>query len=262
MRGKTNFFERIRELAGRGGLSHAWLLSGPDAVETDKAALFLASALLCDGRASVPPCGGCIHCRKAARGTHPDLLKVERLPEKRELRVDQIRDMIAEAYILPNEAERKVFIIEEAELLNTSAQNAMLKLLEEPPSYAAFILKASNPGALLPTVRSRCAELYVASEIETREHSELSYELASALAAGDGVRLVRACASAEKLDKEAFDKLIDELYAVSGEMAKQASSPEIMARFIELSALAERLREMRGFNVSAGHCLGLIMSCL
>jgi DNA polymerase III delta prime subunit len=104
-----------------------------------------------------------------------------------------------------------VFKIKEADLLNTNAQNAMLKLLEEPPSYASFILLAVNPGSLLETVRSRCVEIYVTvgAEDGRRQYSELSQELSAAFAEGDGLSLVRACARAEKIDKEAFDKLVE-----------------------------------------------------
>ena len=71
----------------------------------------------------------------------------------------QVRALRADAYIRPNEAERKVYILENAQTMNASAQNAMLKLLEEGPAYAAFLLLTDNAAALLPTVRSRCEHL-------------------------------------------------------------------------------------------------------
>ncbi len=253
---------QIKEQARRGGLSHAWLLIGPRCEAGDETASFLASALLCGGDSNEIPCGRCIHCRKVQKGIHPDLIKVEHLPDKRELLVDQVREMAKEAYILPNEAGRKVFIIEEADTLNTNAQNAMLKLLEEPPAYAAFILMAINPGSLYDTVRSRCVEINIpedSGEVK-RRYSELSEELAGAFISHDGLSLVRAFAKAEKADREAFDCLIDELYAVSVNAAKESEMQDRQLRCMKLASLADRLHEMRSFNVGTGHCLGLILS--
>ena len=89
--------------------------------------------------------------------------EVESLPDskgnlKRDITVDQIREISADAYILPNEADRKVYIINEAEKMNLSAQNASLKLLEEPPNGAVLLLCTDNPSALLPTVRSEAVK--------------------------------------------------------------------------------------------------------
>jgi DNA polymerase-3 subunit delta' len=76
--------------------------------------------------------------------------------------VEQVRSLRSDAWVRPNEADRKVYVLEEADRLNTSAQNAMLKLLEEGPAYAAFLLLTQRANALLPTIRSRCEELALA----------------------------------------------------------------------------------------------------
>jgi DNA polymerase III gamma/tau subunit len=100
----------------------------------------------------------CRHCVKALRGIHPDIAVLDRLPDKREIVVDQIRELREDAVVLPNDADMKVYIIHHAECLNASAQNALLKLLEEPPSFVVIILSVTNPAVLLDTVRSRCVE--------------------------------------------------------------------------------------------------------
>ena len=79
--------------------------------------------------------------------------------EGKPISVDQVRALRSDAYIRPNEGERKVYILEGADRMNASAQNAMLKLLEEGPAYAAFLLLAENAGGVLETVRSRCETL-------------------------------------------------------------------------------------------------------
>ncbi len=128
------------------------------------------------------PCGECPSCRKISHGTHPDVITVRRQPDskgnlRKEITVDQIREVSMDAYILPNEADRKVYIIEEADRMNPNAQNAALKLLEEPPNGAVLLLCVMNPGALLPTVRSRCTEESINGERdlfseETRTRTE------------------------------------------------------------------------------------------
>lgn len=154
---------RLKEqLAGREegrGLAHAYILSGPAGSGRHTLARLLSAAMVCGGPAGQRPCGRCLACRKALRGIHPDVKPVSGAGDGKPISVDQIRALRADAYIRPNEGERKVYILEGAEQMNASAQNAMLKLLEEGPGYAAFLLLAENSSGLLQTVRSRCEEL-------------------------------------------------------------------------------------------------------
>lgn len=142
----------------RRGLSHAYILSGPAGVGKHTLAQILSAALVCAGGGETLPCGRCPGCRKAREHIHPDIQWV-RGEGVKGITVGQIRTLRADAYIRPNEASRKVYIVEDAQDMNDSAQNAMLKLLEEGPPYAAFLLLTDNAGALLPTVRSRCEVL-------------------------------------------------------------------------------------------------------
>lgn len=141
----------------RRGLSHAYILSGPAGSGKRTLAGLLAAALVCDRRGGALPCLSCAGCRKAEGGIHPDIVRVG--DDGKDISVAQVRALRADAYIRPNEAERKVYILENAQTMNASAQNAMLKLLEEGPDYAAFLLLAENGSGVLETVRSRCEEL-------------------------------------------------------------------------------------------------------
>ncbi|MBQ3404095.1 MAG: hypothetical protein IJG63_01595, partial [Oscillospiraceae bacterium] len=123
-----------------------------------EAAVTAAAAKLCSN-GSPDPCGLCSHCRKAFSGIHPDVITIERDSEKNDITVEQIRKVVYDASILPNEAENTVYIIKHAEEMNSNAQNALLKVLEEPPAWVSFILLAKNPGELLQTIRSRCTLL-------------------------------------------------------------------------------------------------------
>ncbi len=154
-----------RRLSSGRGLSHAYLLAGPAGCGKRTLAGLLSQALVCSGAGEVP-CGACDHCRKAAAGVHPDILRVGN--DGKDITVSQVREVRSDAYIRPNEAGRKVYILENAQTMNGSAQNALLKLLEEGPAYAAFLLLSDNAGAMLPTVRSRC-ELLTLSPVTPAE---------------------------------------------------------------------------------------------
>lgn len=148
----------VQRVTGR-GLSHAYILAGPIGSGRHTLARILSQAMVCTAPEGRRPCGICPQCRKAAGGTHPDVISVVGPGEGKPITVDQIRAVRSDAHIRPNEGARKVYLLENADQMNASAQNAMLKLLEEGPAYAAFLLFAENPGGLLETVRSRCEEL-------------------------------------------------------------------------------------------------------
>ncbi|MBM6722072.1 ATP-binding protein [Pseudoflavonifractor phocaeensis] len=152
-----------RQLEGetaRRGLSHAYLLCGPAGSGKRTLAGLLSAALVCSAGGEGIPCGRCSGCKKALAGIHPDISPVGE--DGKDITVAQVRALRSDAYIKPNEAARKVYVLHRAQSMNSSAQNAMLKLLEEGPPYAAFLLLADNPAALLPTVRSRCETLTLA----------------------------------------------------------------------------------------------------
>ena len=151
------------------GLSHAYLISGPAGSGKRTLARLIAAAMVCSG-AGERPCMSCPGCRKVMSGIHPDVITVG--SDGKDISVAQARAVRSDAYIRPNEAERKVYIFENAQTMNASAQNALLKLLEEGPAYAAFLLLSDNPGMLLPTIRSRCERLTLApvTVSETEEH--------------------------------------------------------------------------------------------
>jgi len=160
--GNPRLKEQLSRRRERAGLSHAYILSGPRGSGRHTLAKLLAAAMECTAPAGRRPCGTCSHCKKVYGNIHPDV-KTEAGPgPNKPIGVDQIRALRSDAYIRPNEGARKVYLLEEADQMNASAQNAMLKLLEEGPPYAAFLLLAENAGGLLQTVRSRCEDLPLA----------------------------------------------------------------------------------------------------
>jgi hypothetical protein len=139
------------------------------------------------------------------------VITVRRQPDskgnlKKEITVDQIRELSMDAYILPNEADRKIYIIEEADRMNLNAQNAALKLLEEPPNGAVLLLCVMNPAALLPTVRSRCTEENINGEsIRFGEETLARAEgYLQAAASGKKTEMLTWCFQNENMSGEEF----------------------------------------------------------
>lgn len=137
-----------------GCVSHAYLFLGKKGSGKLDAARALAQALVCPKGG----CGVCDECGRVRRGSHPDVQVLDPDSTTGYL-IEQIRDLIAETQRSPIRAQRKVYIIKEAELLGTMGANALLKTLEEPPADVHFILLASSRYAMLPTVLSRCQVL-------------------------------------------------------------------------------------------------------
>lgn len=152
--GEPLLAQRLREAAGRDALGHALILSGQG--DLPAAARFAAAAMECIGEGR--PCGMCLPCRKVMRGVHPDIVTVTD-PDHKNISVDVLRDVVADAYTLPNEGRRKVYVFPDCALLEAKAQNVLLKVVEDGPPHAAFLFCAANSAALLPTIRSR-AELW------------------------------------------------------------------------------------------------------
>ena len=144
----------LSQQEGGRGLSHAYILSGPAGSGRHTLARLLCGAMLCAASGGERPCGRCAPCRKVFSGVHPDVAVISGPREGKPITVDQVRALRSDAYIRPNEGERKIYLLEQADRMNQSAQNAMLKLLEEGPAYAVFLLLAENGGGLLQTVRS------------------------------------------------------------------------------------------------------------
>ena len=138
----------------RGRISHFYLISGPAGSGKRTLAQLLSAAILC--KENEKPCKECTACRKVMAATHPDVITVTD-PEHKNVAVKLVRQIRDDMFIRPNEAERKIYIFPQD--LGIEGQNALLKILEEPPSYGVFILLSDNPEKLLPTVRSRGTEL-------------------------------------------------------------------------------------------------------
>ena len=152
--GNDRLKQNLAESLAKNRISHFYLISGPRGSGKHTLARLLAEAILCEG--SRKPCGSCAHCRKMRSGNHPDFITVED-PEHKNVAVKIVRQIRDDMFIRPNEAAYKIYLFPQE--LGLEGQNALLKILEEPPAYGVFLLLTDNPDKLLPTVRSRCTEL-------------------------------------------------------------------------------------------------------
>ena len=154
--GNKGTVERLDSMLLSGRVPHAFIIEGAVGTGRRTLANMLARALACTGENK--PCGECTCCLMSE---NPDIVTV--LPEKANITVDKIRKIREEAYILPNQSDKRVFIIPDANLMNEQAQNALLKVFEEPPKRVAFILTCEYANQLLATVRSRAVVLKLSS---------------------------------------------------------------------------------------------------
>ena len=154
--GNERLKDNLTGALAKGRVSHFYLISGPTGAGKKTLARLLAAAAMCTGREK--PCLQCSHCRKVMAGTHPDFITVDD-PEKRYVPIDLVRAATADMYVQPNEADRKIYLFPRAQDMQVPSQNALLKILEEPPAYGVFILLTDNAQMMLPTIRSRCTEL-------------------------------------------------------------------------------------------------------
>lgn len=148
---------RLSGAVQSGKLSHSYLLCGPAGSGKKTLARLLAAAMQCTGEGE-RPCLVCPQCRKVMSGTHPDVIFVDDA-DKKTVSVSLARWAKEDLYIRPNEGRKKIYVVPRAQDMTTEAQNALLKVVEEPPSYGVFLLLSDRPERLLSTIRSRSVEL-------------------------------------------------------------------------------------------------------
>ena len=144
----TDFFAKL--IKG-GRLGHAYLLLGDRGCGKKTVCNYITCMIMCAIRSACMHCNGCLTVKE---GTSPDVIRINN-GEKASIGVDKIREMIKDVYVRPLISDKKVIIIENAHLLTKGAQNALLKVIEEPPEYAVFFLLCDNKSTILPTVISR-----------------------------------------------------------------------------------------------------------
>lgn len=203
---KKSLLNRIK----RGLPGGSYLISGSHGSGKRMIAEAFAAGILCES--DEKPCGSCRSCRLMRNHNHPDFIEITR--EKSYYSVSEIREQLNNAIkFAPRLGKKKVIFLENAELLKTAAQNAMLKTIEEPPEYAVIVMTSCNPDLLLETVRSRVIELYtipVPLETEARylmrrykmpDYKAMEYASFSQGNIGEALELMESASFKDVLEK-------------------------------------------------------------
>lgn len=265
---ESRLAQRIREAAQRNALGHAVILSGSG--ELLQAARFTAAAMECESEDA--PCGRCPACSKVLRDIHPDVTTVSD-PEHKNISVEILRQVRSDAYILPNEGRRRVYIFPDCDLLEPRAQNVLLKVLEEGPPHAAFIFCARNSAVLLQTIRSRAVEWKLAPAEQLSGDNSGAQQLCELLCAGKAPDIIAFCTDLEnsKIKREDLQQLLGAardllgsgLAACYGAGRNDSFSRRLAAdlgrrRLAELIDIMQRFALQCGYNIGVGHLTGAL----
>ncbi len=151
--GQQHVTRTLANAIGRGRLAHAFLFVGPRGTGKTSTARILAKSLNCERGPTVDPCGSCSACNEVAAGNSLDVLEIDGASNNG---VEQVRELRENARFAPARDRFKIYIIDEVHMLSSSAFNALLKTLEEPPAHVKFIFATTEVHKVLPTILSRC----------------------------------------------------------------------------------------------------------
>jgi len=212
--GHERIIEHLTNSIRLNKVSHAYLFVGDKGVGKKTVAKAFAQTLQCEER-GIRPCMKCKSCLQAISGNQPDIRMITH--EKTVISVDEIRtQLVNDAGIMPYAGPYKVYIVPDAHLLNAASQNAMLKTIEEPPSYVVVILIVDNKEALLPTILSRCVtinfmplpdKVITKYLMEKQMVPDYAADLAAAFSQGSVEKAVKIAVSKEYSDKK--ERLIE-----------------------------------------------------
>lgn len=153
--GQTMPVRTLKNALAKGEIAHAWLFHGPRGTGKTSVARILARSLNCDTGVNTEPCGVCPNCQDILKGIHPEIVEMDAASNSK---VEEIRRLLDTLWVPRTRARYKVYILDEVHMLSTSAFNALLKNVEEPPPGLVFILATTEPHKVPATIRSRCQE--------------------------------------------------------------------------------------------------------
>lgn len=230
-------------------ISHAYILNGEAGTGRKSIANAFSMALLCE-KGGTEPCMVCHSCKQVLSGNHPDLIYVKH-EKANSIGVDDIRDQINNTIMIrPYSSYYKIYIVDEAEKMTVQAQNALLKTIEEPPSYAIMILITTNQEAFLPTILSRCVQLKLkplkdftvkSYLVENLNIPDKEAEVCAAFARGNLGKAIHLASSDE----------FKELYQKVMVLIKNVETMDIVD-------LLDKIREMKEQNFEINEVLDLL----
>lgn len=228
-------------------LPQTLLLEGGDPEKRSALADKIAEALVCVGEGE-KPCGVCRSCIKCKAESHPDIKRFAPPKKNAAFKVETAREIRKDAFLVPNDGKNKVYILEDSQNMNDSSENALLKILEEPPQGVFFLLTCQSASAMLPTILSRAMVLRLTEEVEeaySDEALETATEIAKSLATGTEMQTLLATASLEKDRDEVKDvlSLLSQIFSAALLLRSGKTPEENLAETANL--LASRLTEAK-----------------
>ena len=263
-----SFRNAVSSAIASGKLSHALIFEGSSHQVRLAIAKETAKAILCKG--ADKPCDNCSACHKANSGSHPDLHIIDK--DGAMIKVDEIRDVKEKAKVFPNDGNKSVFIICEAQNMNPQAQNALLKIFEEPASHVSFILSCPSKSSLLDTITSRATSYFAGEEISdesseaTEKAKQLSSELLLSVATENELQFLKRTAVLQK-DKALFVSVLknmepiirDALVLSSGGKSSISGETDLCMKLRstmtqkKLMMMLQQLQELRGTAENAAN---------
>ena len=241
--------DHVKKAIANHKISHAYILTGEAGMGRKSIANAFAMTLLCEKGGS-EPCMSCHSCKQVMSGNHPDLIYVTH-EKPGSIGVDDVREQINDTIMIrPYSSYYKIYIVDEAEKMTVQAQNALLKTIEEPPSYAVIILITTNQEAFLPTILSRCVQMKlkplkdftIKSYLTQNLHiAEKDADICAAFARGNLGKAIHLASSDEF--RELFQKVMV--------LVKNVGT-------MDISMLLDCIREMKEQNFDIGEVLDLM----
>ena len=155
--GNRQLLDALAGMRASGRTAHSLMICGEKGSGRKLIAKYYTQALMCEAPENGRPCGVCNACRNVEKDIHPDVIYPEKTGKLGKYSVETARDIITDAYVKPNNSSGcKVYIFADCHSVDQRTQNALLKLIEEPPEYAYFIFTCSSKSEFLPTIISRC----------------------------------------------------------------------------------------------------------
>ncbi|MBP9989620.1 MAG: hypothetical protein KBT46_09025, partial [Ruminococcus sp.] len=241
---------------------------GGDEISRNAFSEFVSQSIICSG--TNKPCLNCKNCIKAENKIHPDIIVID--PEKngeKTFKISFVREMITDSFIAPDEARYKVYILKSADKMNVQAQNALLKIIEEPPEYVRFILECDSVAPMLDTIISRVTIYNLGAEkndsadeisIKANEYAE---KLAFALTKPTELEFMKITSEFEK-DKELLENVLNPLRLIFRDavaikvsngiaVGKSINASRELASKISLGSLFKLLENIDSFKESISH---------
>lgn len=203
-----NIKQLLSSYSESGAFPHTFLVEGATPDQRLEFSRYLANIILCTGENK--PCGDCSACVKCKALSHPDLKEYGEINSSSTFKVEVCREIRSDCFVIPNDGEKKVYILKEAQNMNDSGENALLKIFEEPPSYVHFIMTCDSRSSMLETILSRATVISLSNTGDVSYDEKIlssALNVASAVCENGTLPLMKALGVFEK-DKDSFKKML------------------------------------------------------